>query len=282
MSGELDAEDDALLLRAWQLRVGPLPGAGSGSGEPLRYAHVAIDEAQDFSPLELRVVAGCLSEPASLTLAGDTQQQLAAHAGAMSWEARVRALGIPSAEINTLRVTYRSTREIMAFARAVLGPLWEDEAPPVAVHSGPAVESFAFTDPGACVAFLADALRRLAANEPLASIAVLAPTRAASDVYHEGLESGEVPRLRRAESGRFSFAPGVEVAEIEQARGLEFDYAVLVDVSPSSFPNTPSGRRLLHVGATRAIHQLWLTHAGPASPLLEEALGSSPRGRPPA
>jgi len=277
---ELDAEDDALLLRAWQLRVGPLPAAGSGAGEPLRYAHVAIDEAQDFAPLELRVVIGCLSEPASLTLAGDTQQQLAEHAGSGSWEARVRALGIPAAEISTLRVTYRSTREIMAFAQGVLGPLREDEAPPAATRSGPAVESFGFTDPGACVAFLGDALRRLSAAEPLASVAVLAPSRAASAVYHEGLERGEVPRLRRAEGGRFSFAPGVEVAEIEHARGLEFDYAVLVDVSPSSFPDTPAGRRLLHVGSTRAIHQLWLTHAGPASPLLDQALRSAPGGSP--
>ena len=136
------------------------------------------------------------------------------------------------------------------------------------------------TDPGACVAFLGDALRRLSAAEPLASVAVLAPSRAASAVYHEGLERGEVPRLRRAEGGRFSFAPGVEVAEIEHARGLEFDYAVLVDVSPSSFPDTPAGRRLLHVGSTRAIHQLWLTHAGPASPLLDQALRSAPGGSP--
>jgi DNA helicase-2/ATP-dependent DNA helicase PcrA len=273
---ELDAEDDALLLRAWQLRVGPLPGPRGG--EPLRYAHVAIDEAQDFSPLELRVVIDCLSEPASLTLAGDTQQQLSEHAGSSSWEVRVRALGIPAAEISTLRVTYRSTREIMAFARSALGPLWEDDSPPAAVRSGPPVESFGFTDPGACVAFLADALRRLAAAEPLASIAVLAPSRAACAAYHEGLEQGEVPRLRRAEGGRFSFTPGVEVAEIEQARGLEFDYAVLVDVSPASFPDTPTGRRLLHVGCTRAIHQLWLIHAGPASPLLEQARSSAPRG----
>jgi len=262
---ELDTEDDALLLRAWQLRVGPLPGAGR---EALRYAHVAIDEAQDFSPLELRVVIDCLAEPASLTLAGDTQQQLSGAGGAGPWEERVHALGIPAAEIRTLRVSYRSTREIMRFARAVLGPLWEDEAAPLAQRSGPPVEVFSFTDPGACVAFLADALRRLAADEPLASVAVLAPSRAASAVYHEGLERGEVPRLRRVEGGRFSFAPGVEVAEIEAARGLEFDYAVLVDVSAASFRDTPGSRRLLHVGATRAVHQLWVTHAGPASPLL--------------
>ncbi|HEY8494005.1 MAG TPA: ATP-binding domain-containing protein, partial [Myxococcota bacterium] len=68
-------------------------------------------------------------------------------------------------------------------------------------------------------------------------------------------------------------------AEIEQAKGLEFDYVVLVDVSASAFPDSPRSRRLLHVGATRAIHQLWITHAGPPSRLLEAQLqNASPRG----
>jgi DNA helicase-2/ATP-dependent DNA helicase PcrA len=43
-SGEIDVEDDALLLRAWQLRVGPIPADGPGSA-PLRHRHVAVDEA---------------------------------------------------------------------------------------------------------------------------------------------------------------------------------------------------------------------------------------------
>jgi len=66
----------------------------------------------------------------------------------------------------------------------------------------------------------------------------------------------------------FTFSPGVEVTEIEQAKGLEFDYVVLVDVNAERYPETPSARRLLHVGATRAVHQLWLTCVGTPSPLV--------------
>jgi DNA helicase-2/ATP-dependent DNA helicase PcrA len=51
-------------------------------------------------------------------------------------------------------------------------------------------------------------------------------------------------------------------------KGLEFDYVVLVDVSAERFPDTPSSRRLLHVGATRAVHQLWVVATSEASPLL--------------
>jgi DNA helicase-2/ATP-dependent DNA helicase PcrA len=260
----LDPEDDAILLRAWQRRIGALPAR---PGETLRFRHVAVDEVQDFSLLELCVVRDCLADPPSMTLAGDTQQQTSNHAGTASWDAVIAALDLPAPEVRTLRVAYRSTREIMEFGRALLGPLAEDEAPET-LRTGPPVEVFSFTDPGASVAFLADALRRLADEEPLASVAVLTPSTEASALYAEGLEQSEVPRVRRVESGRFAFAPGIEVTEIEQAKGLEFDYVVLADVSAQSFPDTPSSRRLLHVGATRAVHQLWVLAPADPSPLL--------------
>ncbi len=264
----LDAEDDALLLRAWQRRAGPLP---ERPGVPLRYRHVAVDEVQDFSLLELRVIRDCLSDSPSMTLAGDTQQQTVAHGGSSSWAELLGGLELPAPELRTLRVAYRSTREIVAFSRAVLGPLAEDE-PPDVLRSGPPVEIFPFTDAGACVAFLAEALRRLADEEPLASVAVLTPTPEISALYADGLEQSEVPRLRHVVGGRFAFAPGVEVTEIEQAKGLEFDYVVLVEVSAAHFRETAASRRLLHVGATRAVHQLWVTTTRAPSRLLPASI----------
>jgi DNA helicase-2/ATP-dependent DNA helicase PcrA len=260
----LDPEDDAILLRAWQRRAGPLADRG---GAPLRFRHVAVDEVQDFSLLELRVVRDCLADPPSMTLAGDMQQQIGSHASAASWEALLGGLDLPEPELRTLRVAYRSTQEIVTFARGLLGPLAEDE-PPETLRSGPPVEIFAFTDAGAGVAFLADALRRLADAEPLASVAVLTPAPDVSALWADGLERSEVPRVRRVENGRFAFAPGVEVTEIEQAKGLEFDYVVLVDVSARHFSDTPASRRLLHVGATRAVHQLWVLTPSDPSPLV--------------
>jgi DNA helicase-2/ATP-dependent DNA helicase PcrA len=272
VQAELDAEDDALLLRAWQLRVGPL---GDGGRRPLRYRHVAVDEVQDFSPIEVRVLLGCLDEHRSITLAGDTQQHLMEGVGFTSWSGFLSHLGVPGTAIDTLRISHRSTREIVDFALAILGDLREDEQPPVATRSGPPVEVFHFTDRGACVAFLAEALRELARDEPLASVAVLTASPEQSALYHEGLDAGEVPRLRRVEDQDFTFAPGVEVTEIEQVKGLEFDYVIVVDVGREHFPDTAASRRLLHVASTRAVHQLWVTSVGAASPLLA-GLGAQP------
>ena len=83
-----------------------------------------------------------------------------------------------------------------------------------------------------------------------------------------------MPRLRQVEAQNFTFAPGVEVTEIEQAKGLEFDYVVLVEVSTTHFPDAPAARRRLHVGATRAVHQLWLTSVGTPAAAVRALLGT--------
>ena len=269
VDAELDVEDDALLLRAWQLRVGPLRLKGS---RKLRYRHIAIDEVQDFSPLEVRVLLDTLDEKQSITLAGDTQQHVMKDAGFTSWSAFFEHLGVEGTAVNTLRIAYRSTRQVVDVALSILGDLREDDTPPITTRSGPEVELFRFTDHGAAVAFLSDALKELLSAEPYASVVVLTPSGEMSGVYYRGLHSSEVPRLRRVERMDFTFAPGVEVTEIDQVKGLEFDYVVLVEASAHHYPDTPAARRLLHVGATRAVHQLWMMSVAVPSPIVREAL----------
>lgn len=266
----LDTEDDALLLRAWQLRVGPLRGQNK---RPLRYRHVAVDEVQDLTPLDVRLLLGCLDDRNSITLAGDTQQHVMRDAGFTSWADFFRHLGVEGAEVNTLRVSYRCSRQVVSFAMGLLGDLREDEQLTV-TREGPQVELFRFTDHGACVAFLADTLRALLRAEPLASVIVLAPDEATASLYAGGLGKSEVPRLRQVVDHDFSFAPGVEVTDVAQVKGLEFDYVILVEASAHHYPDQDSARRLLHVGATRAVHQLWVTAVGSVSPVVREAMRS--------
>ncbi len=268
----LDVEDESLLLRAYQLRVGPLRSA---NGRPLRYRHVAVDEVQDFSPLEVRVLLGCLDERQSVTLAGDTQQHVMRDAGFTSWTAFFDHLGLHSTAVNTLKVAYRSTAEIVSFAQAVLGDLVEDDTPPQTTRTGPPVELFRASDHGACVALIADALAALQAEEPMASVALLTASPEISEIYYQGLVRCEVPRIRRVADQDFTFTPGVDVTEITQVKGLEFDYVILVEVNAGLFSDDAPSRRLLHVGATRAVHQLWITSVGNPSPILRQVLGDA-------
>jgi DNA helicase-2/ATP-dependent DNA helicase PcrA len=91
-------------------------------------------------------------------------------------------------------------------------------------------------------------------------------------VYYEALKMAEIPRLSRIRHYEFAFRPGVEVTEIRQVKGLEYDYVVLIDVNASTYPTDDESRHLLHIGATRAAHQLWLISSGAPSPLIPPEL----------
>ncbi len=259
----LDPEDDALLLRAFQLIKGELKKGKN----PLIYEHLFVDEAQDLAPLDLAVLMGVVSKQKSVTLAGDTAQRLFMDSGFRDWRSVLDDLGLSAVDIEPLRIAYRSTREVLAFARDVLGPL-ADPTPPVAPRTGAPVEHHHFPSQGAAVAFLADAIRPLFSREPRATLAILARHPEQADAYYEALKMAEIPSLRRIRSYEFAFRPGVEVTEIRQVKGLEYDYVVLVDVNASTYPADDESRHLLHIGATRAAHQLWVVSTGKPSPLV--------------
>ena len=264
----LDAEDEALLLRIFQRQRGRIPDGAKGV---LAYEHLMVDEVQDFSPLELAVLLDTTSAARSVTLAGDTAQAIAPEHGFSDWSALLDFLQIAHERVEPLRVSYRSTREIVDAAEHVLGPLMGD-ARPVAPRAGAPVESFAFASAGECAELLSHALKELQRVEPDASVALLARHPEQARVYYEALARAEVPGVRLVADQDFSFTAGIDVTDVRQSKGLEFDIVILLDVNDASYPERDDARRLLHVAMTRAAHQLWVTYTGSPSPLLPPAL----------
>ena len=263
----LDREDDALLLRLRQRLSGPL----LSRREPLRYEHIFVDEAQDMSPVELAVVLDTSSEQQSVTLAGDIAQKLHLDNGFSDWRHVLEQLRLDHIEIEPLKLSYRSTHEILEFATEVLGPL-RNEVSGQATRRGAPVELFGFGGSGEAVGFLAESLRNLVSAEPLSSVAVIARYPEQADIYFKGLRHGEVSNLRRVAEQDFTFRPGVDVTDVRQVKGLEFDYVVIVEVNTSTFPVDDETRHLLHIASTRAAHQLWVFSTGTPSLLIPEGL----------
>lgn len=259
----LDVEDDAILLRLHQRLVGPLVGKQG----VIRYEHVFVDETQDLSPIELAAVLGTASKQQSVTLAGDVAQRLLMDNGFTDFRGALAELGLEHVEIEPLKLSYRSTHEILEFATEVLGPL-RDQVSGTATRRGAPVECFAFGSSGEAVAFLAEALRALSGAEPLASIALISRFPEQADLYFDGLRQAEVPNLRRVAHQDFTFRPGIDVTDVRQVKGLEFDYVIVVDVNAPSYPEDDESRHLLHIAATRAAHQLWVAAVGEPSKLL--------------
>jgi len=280
-AGRFDDEDDPLLLRLVQLKRG---GLRVPEGDEIQYEHVAIDEAQDRSALEVKVLVEAVRAPdddsskRSVTIAGDTAQRLVFDNNFTGWASLLQViatgpsgLGGQPAIVRPLKLSYRSTAEVMMLAREILGPeLAPDE--PLAARPGEPVELHEFGDLGEAVAFLADALRYLMAREPTASCAVISRHAEQADAYYDALKRAEVPALRRVRRDEFNFQPGIDVTDVAQVKGLEFDYVIMVDVNAASYPDAHWARHLMHIGVTRAAHQLWMVSTGEPSTLVPTAL----------
>jgi len=273
-SGRFDIEDDPILLRLVQLKRG---GLITRNGDEVIYSHVAIDEAQDRSAIEVKVLLEATASPdgkpssRSVTIAGDTAQRVVFDNAFDGWQSLLEHTGHAASVIRPLKLSYRSTAEVMELAVAILGPELAPDEPLVARNGAP-VELHEFGDIGEGVAFLGDALRALSSREPTASVAVIARYSELADAYYAGLKRAEVPALRRVRSQEFTFDAGVDVTDIMQVKGLEFDYVVMVDVNESSYSLAVEARHLLHIGVTRAAHQLWLVSTDRPSRLLPDSL----------
>jgi DNA helicase-2/ATP-dependent DNA helicase PcrA len=261
----LDPPDDSLLAYLWLLRFGALqPKRGSRIG----YEHVVVDEAQDLSAVELKILIASAGRSASVTLAGDTAQRLVFDNSFRDWQSLLDNLDVPVTSDTTLRLGYRSTREVMDLARHLIAEIAPQGDDPLATRSGAPVMLHCLGGQGEAIELLASALRSLAAREPLASVALIARYPGQAAIYAEALRDAEVPNIRLVRDQAFAFRPGVEVVHVSEVKGLEFDYVVLLDVNANTYPDTIESRHLLHIAATRAAHQLWLVSAGHPSPII--------------
>lgn len=263
----LDPEDDAILLRLLQKKYGGL----FLGGKRFEYEHIVIDEAQDLAPIEMRVLLDCATDGQSVTIAGDRAQKMIFDNGFTDWPQLLADAGLPHVAIQPLKITYRSTRQVMELSRHVLGPLHNAEDALIAREGAP-VGFYQFGDTGEAVAFLAEALRNLIQREPTASVALVTRYPQQADVYFDALRIAEVPKVRRVGRQDFSFTPGIDVTDVRQVKGLEFDYVVILDPTAQNFPEVIESRHLMHIAATRAAHQLWLVCSGPVSKLIPEEL----------
>ncbi len=267
VAGTVDVEDLALLFELLWLKTG---GAHTRAGAVRTYAHMVVDEAQDLAPVELAVLGRALRPDGTVTLAGDPAQQIDPSVRFASWSDVMEAFGAGDAAPIELRTSYRCTRPIAEFAHGVLGPLAPAD-PPLAAREGVEVARSSFVNEGQAAVFVTEAIEELTRREPRANLAVICHDDDSARRWHQAL--GRSMRATLVLDGQFDFGPGIVVTSVWQVKGLEFDYVVIPDASVNRYPDTPRSRRLLHVAASRAVHQLWVVDVGRASPILSGRAG---------
>lgn len=262
IAGSIDVEDFPVLLLLLHELVGALRFEQS---KMRQFRHIVLDEAQEYSPLELRVIGHCLKSRGSITVAGDAAQQTDLTTHFRDWQHVLTELGVKVVSAEQLNVSYRSTKPIMEFAHHVLGPL-APSTMAVCKKDGPPVTVTKTTSIAESLVIVGDVLRDLFEAEPYASVAVICHD---VDLAREAfIRLNFLPRSRLVIDGEFTFRPGIDFTDVNQVKGLEFDYIIVPDANEGAYPEDSLARRRLHVAVTRAIHQAWIVTGGKPSSIL--------------
>ncbi|QHT58543.1 UvrD-helicase domain-containing protein [Paenibacillus lycopersici] len=228
--------------------------------------HIFVDEGQDYSMFQYEFLKK-LFPRARMTVLGDFGQAIFTQ----STELReadsplVRLYGEADTTRFTLVRSYRSTREIVAFTRALL-PQGGEIVPFERSGGKPTLAKTA----GGC-----EAAQRMAADvaalraEGFASIAVITRTAAESDGAYAQLAAASCEALRLVTKHTPVFEKGTMVMPAYLAKGVEFDAVLIFDASARTYRHE-SERKLFYTACTRAMHRLLLYSAGEWSPFVRE------------
>ena len=209
------------------------------------YAHMLIDESQDITPMQWRMLRRRGSQ-ASWTIVGDLAQSSWPDLDEVGRAVRDLIGNAPHREFR-LSVNYRSPAEVFDLAAKVVKAAYPRADLPRAVRSTGRDPELLTTTESALVSDLVRIVDRLT-DSVGGTVGVIAPpSRLAA--LREALPPRLATRMNPANLARLIFVSPLE------AKGLEYDAVVVV--SPDEIvEQSPGGVRVLYVALTRATQML--------------------------
>ncbi|HZQ27043.1 MAG TPA: AAA family ATPase [Acidimicrobiales bacterium] len=233
-------------------------GAGDGTDAEIRnYGHIVVDEAQDLTPMQLRMLTR-RSLSGSMTVVGDIAQATGPRAPDGWDEITAHLPSRRPPRMVELSVNYRTPAEIMEVAGRVLAVAAPHLRQPRSIRSTETPPWRVLVGPGES---LAERVAEVAASErdrvAGGTVAIIAP-----DALVASLQEG----LRAAGLEVGGPAGGLEspvtLLPMGVVKGLEFDAVVVVEPA-RIVADAPQGLRALYVALTRATKRLTLVFAEP-------------------
>ena len=265
--------DDVPLLDEARALLGAKPRAKKREDDEIRtYGHIVIDEAQDLSPMQLRMLTR-RSLNGSMTVVGDIAQSTGAWAHA-DWH-EILAL-LPQkrpARREELTVGYRIPGPNMELAARVLAVSAPDLTPPRSVRQdGRPPRLTAVADGTALGPVVAQAVRDEIEAVGNGNVAVICPAsrvdEASAALTAVGIDHGVA-----IEQG---LNHQVTVVPVGIVKGLELDATVVVDPA-GILEEEAQGLRALYVALTRATKLLTVVYPGELPTVLAPAIDNQPQ-----
>lgn len=242
-SQEVSFADLSVLLRLCQMREkeGPVRDALGW------YAHIIVDEGQDLSLLELEAVLAATDKRHSITLSADSKQKILSWVDAADFDIFHKNLKEVGVSHETLSVSYRCPKEIMALASRISNRGSEQ----IGRHSG-VLEYHKAVDEEDALVMLRRLVEKMLDDDPNSLTAVICKKKTDERMLHKALSG--VKGLHKP--GELTFEPGALVTIAHQVKGVEFANVILYDPNTKDFRKSALDQNLLYVCVTRACKRL--------------------------
>ena len=219
---------------------------GNGN-QPFRVKHLLIDEMQDYSPIQYKVIQKLF--PCRKTVLGDAGQSVNPY-GSSTAETIQKSL--TASEIMKLCKSYRSTFEITDFAQKIhpnaeLEPVARHGEKPQILQFGSAVEEL-FGIMGLISTYRKSGYK---------SLGIICKTEQQAREMADMLKSyaNDISFLSSQSS---AFVQGIVIISAHMAKGLEFDEVIIPQTDERNY-RSEIDKSMLYVAVTRAMHRLTLT-----------------------
>lgn len=257
MTGVTELTADDLLERySGAGRVRRTAAESAISDRTWTFGHVVVDEAQELSPMAWRLLLRrCPTR--SMTVVGDLAQA-SSGAAPRTWAEVFDRMAAGRWSSASLSVNYRTPAPVMELASAMLQANGVPVTPPRSAREGVAPSLIRASRSG-LVAEVAAAAQRALEQEGVGRVAVLA-----AGPGTERLSGGLAAKLPKGVLGHGEVALDHPVAVLspQQAKGLEFDVAIVVEPA-AILAAGPRGAHDLYVALTRPTTELVVVHSQP-------------------
>lgn len=258
--GYIDEDDLAALL---YIRV-----LLEGIDEKEKFKHIVVDEAQDYSPMQIYLVNE-LAKGNSLTLVGDLAQGIYYYKGLTNWTDITDGLFGGKATFISLTQSYRSTVEIIDFAKVALDAqkLGLKDAKPVLRH-GDVPEIINVEEKTELPNVIENIIDNVI-SKGKNSIAIITKDSAEAENLEKAIKRKCKYKFQRIKGKEKEIKEDMIIIPSYLTKGLEFDCSIIYNPSEENYSEESTlDQRLLYVSLTRALHTEYIISLGNTTSLI--------------
>lgn len=248
--GYVDEDDLAALL---YIRV-----LLEGIDDSEKFKHIVVDEAQDYSPFQVYLVNE-LARGNSLTLVGDLAQGIYYYKGLKNWEDITEGLFGGKATFISLSQSYRSTVEIIDFAKGALKAqnLGLKDAKPVLRH-GEEPKILKLEDESEIIKSVEDIIDKVIESGKN-SVAIITKDSKEAERIEKLLKKKCKYKFQRINGKEKESKSDNIIIPSYLTKGLEFDCSIIYNPNDNIYnEDSILDQRLLYVSLTRALHSEYI------------------------